>query len=138
MSEMKLPPDVAFHPEPRLFVWKPHGCLDEKAINKIIAFIGEQEAVLREPFKRFTDFSALDLVDLNFRYVFHIALYRRLTYANHPETKSAFLVTSEEAEHFAKLHGMLTDHSPLHVAVFEQREAAAQWLGVPLETLEMS
>jgi hypothetical protein len=30
---------------------------------------------------------------------------------------------------------MLTDYSPLHVALFTDRTAAAKWLGVPLEAL---
>jgi len=37
--------------------------------------------------------------------------------------------------HYAKLHAMLTDYSPLHVALFTDRAAAAKWLGVPLEAL---
>jgi hypothetical protein len=134
---MEMPPDVVFHPSPRLFAWKPRGVLDETAVNKIIAFIGEQEAAANEPFLRFADLTALDLVELNFKYVFHVALYRRLTYAGHPSTKSAFLVTSPEATQFVKLHWMLTDHSPLHVSMFEDRAAAAEWLEVPPAMLEM-
>jgi hypothetical protein len=30
---------------------------------------------------------------------------------------------------------MLTDYSPLDVALFTERAAAAKWLGVPLEAL---
>jgi hypothetical protein len=29
----------------------------------------------------------------------------------------------------------VTDHSPLKVAMFKEREAAAKWLDVPVETL---
>jgi hypothetical protein len=133
---MKLPPDVLFHPAPRLFVWKPRGILDEKAVNRVIVFVGEQEAASQEPFLRFADLTAIDTVQLNFKYVFHIALYRRLTYANHSATKAAFLVTDEEAEHFVKLHAMLTDHSALQVAEFKEIQAAAKWLGVPRELLD--
>jgi hypothetical protein len=133
---MKLPPDVIFHPVPRLFVWKPRGVLDEKAVNKIMMFVGEQEAASQEPFLRFADLTAIDMVELNFKYVFHIALYRRLTYARHAATKAAFLVTGKEAAHFVKLHKMLTDRSALQVAEFTEVQAAAKWLGVPCELLE--
>jgi hypothetical protein len=34
-----------------------------------------------------------------------------------------------------KLHAMLTDYSPLHVALFTDRAAAAKWFGVPVEAL---
>jgi hypothetical protein len=30
---------------------------------------------------------------------------------------------------------MLTDYSPLHVALFTDRAAVANWLGVPLQAL---
>jgi len=79
--------------------------------------------------------SALDAVDLNFDFVFHIALGRRLSAAPRPTVKSAFYVTSPTSTHYVKLHAMLTDYSPLHVALFTDRAAAARWLGVPLETL---
>jgi hypothetical protein len=132
---MKLPPDVTFFEAHDLFVWKPRGVLNEATINKITAFVGEQEATLGKPFNRFTDMSLIDSVDLNFKFVFHVALYRRLSYAGHPKAKSAFYVRTPAAAHYAKLHAILTDHSPLNVALFEEREAAAKWLGVPVEIL---
>jgi hypothetical protein len=48
---MKLPPDVTFHEAHGLFVWKPRGILNEATINKITAFVGEQEATFGKPFK---------------------------------------------------------------------------------------
>jgi hypothetical protein len=36
---------------------------------------------------------------------------------------------------YVKLHAMLTDYSPLHAALFTDRAAAANWLGVPLRAL---
>jgi hypothetical protein len=37
--------------------------------------------------------------------------------------------------HYARMHALLTQGSPLNVRVFQDREEAAQWLGVPLERL---
>jgi hypothetical protein len=51
--------------------------------------------------------------------------------------KSALLVTDPELARYIKLHAIMTDHSPLHVEMFEDREAAADWLGVPNCCLEM-
>jgi hypothetical protein len=116
-------------------LWKPHGILDEALVNEIVAFIETAEERASKPFNRFIDFSALDMVDLNFKFVFHIALHRRLSYAQHPAVKSAFYVTSPATAHYAKLHAMLTDYSPLDVALFTERAAAAKWLGVPVEAL---
>lgn len=133
---MKLPSDVIFHPELNFLAWRPCGSLDEKRVNQIIRFIGNQEAASPAPFNRFTDLSALDAVDLNFKYVFHVALYRRLTYTGREPVKSAFFVTSPDASHYIKLHAILTDHSPLRVRLFETRESAADWLEVPVDLLQ--
>jgi hypothetical protein len=104
-------------------------------VTEIVAFIDAAEARASAPFNRFCDTTVLDAVDLNFKFVFHVALHRRLVYARHPPVKSAFWVTSPATTHYAKLHAMLTDYSPLEVALFTERTAAAKWLGVPVEAL---
>jgi len=132
---LKLPADVLFRKNLSLILWKPRGILDEATVNEIIAFIEAIEKRSREPLNRFSDLSALDAVDLNFDFVFHIALGRRLSAAPRPAVKSAFDVATAASTHYVKLHAMLTDYSPLHVALFTDRAAAAKWLGVPLEAL---
>ncbi len=133
---MKLPPaDIEFHEDVRLIVWRPRGVLNEAALKHIRTLIGELEATSNEPFNRFTDGQALDAIDLNFRYVFDFSLFRCLSYAGRPPVKSAILVTSLTLAHYSKLHAMLTQGSPIKVRIFEDREAAAEWLGVPLELL---
>ena len=101
----------------------------------MVAFTETVEKRNRQPLNRFVDLSALDAVDLNFKFVFHVALSRRLSATPRPAVKSAFYVTSPAATHYAKLHAMLTDYSPLDVALFTDRDVAAKWLGVPLEAL---
>src|SRR5438093_6724781 len=101
-------------------VWKPHGILDQALVNEIVAFVEAAEERAQKPFNRFADLSALDAVDLNFRFVFDIALHRRLAFESHPPVKTAFYVTSPATTHYAKLHAMLTDHSPLHVSLFHR------------------
>jgi len=132
---MKLPADVTYIEDVSLFIWRPRGVLDEVVVNKILAFLADQENKLGRPFDRFTDMSALNAVDLTFKYVFHVALYRRLSRVGREVVKSAFLVADPEIARYIKLHAIMTDHSPLKVAMFEEAEAAAQWLGVAVETL---
>ena len=132
---MKLPADVTFIEDVRLFIWRPRGVLNEELVNKILAFIADQENTLGRPFDRFTDTSALNAVDLTFRYVFHVALYRRLSRLDREVVKSAFFVTNSEIAHYIKLHAIMADHSPLKVAMFEEHAAAAKWLGVSVEIL---
>ncbi len=132
---MKLPAHVLFRKDLSLFLWKPHGILDQVAVNEVVAFVDAAEARVKAPFNRFADLSALDAVDLNFRFVFDIALHRRLTHAQRPNVKAAFYVTSETTTHYAKLHEMLTDYSSLDVDLFTDIDAAAKWLGVPVQAL---
>jgi len=132
---MKLPPDLEFQEDIRLLVWRPRGLLNEAAINKILGALEDLEAKLQEPFNRFFDTLGHDEVELNFRYVIHVSLHRRLSYAGRPPVKSAILATDAAMVHYAKLHAVLTQGSPINVRVFQKREDAAQWLGVPLEVL---
>ena len=67
-----------------------------------------------KPFNRFSD--------LSFAESFHLI-------------KSAFYVAHPEAARLVKIHALMTDLSPLEVEMFEEREGAAKWLGVPVELL---
>ena len=135
---MKLPPDVECIEDASLLIWRPRGVLNEATVNRIIAFLGDREGKVGSPFNRFTDMSALNAVDLTFNYVFHVALFRRLSRLGREVVKSAFLVTDPERARYVKLHAIMTDHSPLKVAIFKERPAAAKWLGVPVELLKRS
>ena len=136
---MKLPPtDTQFHEDVRLLVWKPHGVLNEAALKHITELIGDLEATSDKPFNRFTDTQALEAIDLNFRYAFDFSLFRRLSYAGRSPVKSAILVPSIALAHYSKMHEVLTRHSSIEVRIFEEREAAAKWLGVPVELLIIS
>lgn len=130
--------DIQFHEDVRLLVWIPRGVLNEAGLKHIRELIGDLEATSDEPFNRFTDGQALDAIDLNFRYVFDFALFRRLSYAGRPPVKSAILVTSLTLAHYSKLHEMLTRGSSIKVRIFGERKAAAKWLRVPVEFLSFS
>jgi len=132
---MKLLPDVEFHEDVRLLVWRPHGVLNEAAINEVIGVIEDLEAKLQEPFNRFSDTLAADEVELNFKYIIQASLHRRLAYTGHPPVRSAILPTDSTMIHYARLHALLTQGSPINVRVFQDREEAAKWLNVPVELL---
>ena len=134
---MQAPLDVQFHEELRLLLWKPRGVLDEKVVNQILAFMGQEEAISDANNLRFIDTTALTAIDLNFQYVFHIALYRRLSRVGRPTIKSAFLVEDDALAHYFKLHALLTNHSSLQVRIFNEREAIATWLNVPVKLLDL-
>jgi hypothetical protein len=132
---MKLPPDVEFHEDVRLVVWRPRGVLNKAAVNRIISVIGELEATLKQPFNRFADTLQADAIDLNFEYIIRVFLYRRFFYGKRPPVKAAVLATDSTIIHHAQLHAVLTHGSPINVRIFQDRKEAAQWLGVPVELL---
>jgi hypothetical protein len=132
---MKLPPEVQFYEDIRLLVYRPRGLLDETAINRIVSIIGDLEAKLQEPFNRFFETLGHDEVELNFRYVIQVSLYRVLSYGDRPPVKSAILATDTTIGHYFQLHAIITEESPINVRIFQKREDAAKWLGVPIERL---
>lgn len=132
---MNPPPGVECFEEARLFIWRPRGVINEAVLNKILAYLVLQEGRFRRPFDRFSDLSLIDAVDVTFRYVFHFALYRRLSRVGREALRSAILVTSPEVERYVKLHALVTDRSPLKVSIFKDYEKAAKWLELPVELL---
>jgi hypothetical protein len=132
---MKLPTEIEFYPDIRLLIYRPRGLIDEAAINKITSVIDDLEAATQEPFNRFSDTSEIHEVELNFRYVIHVSLHRRLAHVGHAPVKSAILATEPTLVHYARLLVLLTEGSSIKVRVFHERTEAAQWLGVPIERL---
>ena len=132
---MKLAPDIEFHDDVRLLIYRPRGVIDEAAVQKVVDVLEDLEAKLQKPFNRFSDTLAADEVELNFKYVIQVSLCRRLSYAGHPPVKSAILATDSTMIHYARLHALLTQGSPINVRIFQDREEAAKWLGVPIERL---
>jgi hypothetical protein len=132
---MKLPPEVQFHEDIRLLIYKPCGVLNEQSVDKIVSIIGDLEAKLQEPFNRFFDTLGHDEVELNFRYVIQVSLYRVLSYGDRPPVKSAILATDTTIGHYCQLHAIITEEFPINVRIFQKREDVAKWLGVPIERL---
>ena len=132
---MKLSHDIEFHEDIRLLIYRPLGLLNEVSVNKIVDVIGDLEARLNEPFNRFFDTLGHDEVELNFRYVIQISMHRALSYRDRPPVKSAILATDTTITHYCQLHAIITKDSPINVRIFQKREDAAKWLGVPLERL---
>jgi hypothetical protein len=134
---MKLPPEIEFHEDIRLLVYRPCGLIDEAAINKVISVIEDLEAATQEPFNRFSDTTETHEIELNFRYVIHVSIHRRLSYKGRAPVKSAILATDSTLVHYARLLALLTQGSSIKVQIFQDRKEAAQWLGVPPKLLTL-
>jgi hypothetical protein len=134
-AAMKLPPELQFHQNIRLLIYRPRGLIDEEAINKVVSAIEDLEATTQEPFNRFSDTTDTHQVELNFRYVIHVSLHRRFSHKGRAPVKSAILATDSTVVHYARLLALLTQGSSIRVKVFQDSKEAARWLGVPVELL---
>ena len=132
---MTRPPDIEFLEDIRLLIYKPRGSLNEASVTRAVEVLTDLEAMLKEPFNRFSDTSAIDRVELNYQYVIQVSLYRVLSYADRPPVKSAILATESTVGHYFQLHAIITEESPINVRIFQQRKDAAKWLGVAVERL---
>ena len=132
---MTLPPDIEFLEDIRLLIYKPRGSLNEASVTRAVEVLTDLEAMLKEPFNRFSDTSGIDRVELNYQYVIQVSLYRVLSYADRPPVKSAILATESTVGHYFQLHAIITEESPINVRIFQQRKDAAKWLGVAVERL---
>jgi hypothetical protein len=132
---LKLPPDIEFHKDIRLLIYRPKGLINEVEINRVIGIIEGIEAASQEPFNRFSDTSEAHEVELNFRYVIEVSLHRRLAHKGRVPVKSAILATDSTVIHYARLLVLLTEGSSIKVRVLQDQREAAEWLGVPVELL---
>jgi hypothetical protein len=132
--KLPLPPDVEFHEDIGLLMYRPRASLDRAAFNKIPSLIGELEFTLKKPFNRFLDTTAANVVDLNVEYIRGVSLYRRRFYGDRPPIKTAILATDSTIAEYGRLHASLAEGSPLNVRVFQDRKEAAQCLDVPVRT----
>ncbi|MFL6514284.1 MAG: hypothetical protein ACJ8M1_04610 [Chthoniobacterales bacterium] len=132
-----LPRHMVFHHDLHLLVFRPKEIITKKAIDKDIEYLERIEDKMKAPFNRFTDLSRIPQMGLTFEDVFRISLHRRVKYGKGPPVKSAFYVTTAETARAVRTHALLTQHSPLLVKMFEDFDAAAKWLGVASEDLQI-
>src|SRR5947199_9494252 len=107
MDEVPFPevgPDLQFHEDLRLIVWKPRGILDEAAVNKVLADLQRREAAADRPFNRFSDLSVVEFFHLTFKYVLHVGLSRRLSYPDRERVKSGFFVRHHKPARIVKIY----------------------------------
>jgi hypothetical protein len=50
---MKLSPDVEFHEDIRLLMYRPSGLIHEAALQEVVNILEELKAKLQQPFNRF-------------------------------------------------------------------------------------
>jgi hypothetical protein len=135
MAAMKDFPNTRYHVKSRLVTWHPRGVLDDEFADKVVAFVEAEESLADAPFDRFSDFSGLTEVHLKIGHTFQIVERRRADSAGRDRVKSAFFSDRIISFGIARLYEELMAGSAVEVRAFRAREAAAEWLGVPIEIL---
>ena len=123
-----------YYPKFKLTTWHPQGILDEALADKIIAFVESEEHIQDAPFDRYTDFSAITEIRVNFKYILGTARYRRVV---RQPVKSAFFADNPVTFRVAQLYErLMSDAIMIRVHSFSDRKAAGDWLEVPPTILE--
>jgi hypothetical protein len=118
-----------------LMVGRPNGILDAQTAERLADFIEIKEEQLEAGFNRFCDLTCLDSINLSSGDLHQLAARRRAFNPNNVHVKSAFLATHPLAFGVARTYEFLL-HSPrIEVRVFQDLEAAAEWLSVKPDTL---
>ncbi len=130
---LKAFPRTRYFPKCRLVTWHPQGVLDDVVADQIVDFIEMEECIQTAPFDRFLDLSGQTHVRLQAGHLFQIA--RRRHRAIQP-VKSALWANKVITLSVAYVYETLMASATIKVRVFREREAAAEWLGVPLPILD--
>ena len=125
-------PRYWYYPKFRLATCYPVGVLTDAVADQIIEFVEMEEHDQDELFDRSTDFSGLTKIRLKVKHMFEIVRRRRS--AREP-VNSAFFADQPVTLSIAKMYEGLMERAMITVRVFEKRETAAEWLGVPLQIL---
>lgn len=134
---MKLPPELEFYEDIHLLIYRPQGVIDETTVKKVVSVLEDLKPDWKSRSIDFrirslpTKLSSISKTSLNSLYV-DACLIRGIR-----PVKSAILATDSTMIHYARLHALLTQGSPINVRVFKDRQDAADWLGVPHERLEI-
>ncbi len=126
-------PDAVYYPKFRLMTWHPIGIFDAALADNVRQFIEWEEYIQDAPFDRYTDLSGITEVQVNLQRLSEVARRRRNVLQ---PVRSAIFADKAHSFVIAQIYESLMEQAvAITVRAFRQREAAAQWLGVPVEIL---
>jgi hypothetical protein len=124
-------PRTWYHARWRLLTWYPRGVLNEAFADQVIEFIEMEERIQEAPFDRYADLSGLTHIRIGIDHIIHTARRRRKV--KQPAKSALF---ADNPFGVAHSYELLMSDAMIEVRAFKERTAAAQWLEVPLKTLE--
>ena len=98
-----------------------------------MAVLELDETFERMPFHRYTNLSLLTDIHLKIGHIFEIAEHRR---AAAEPIRSAFFADTTVGFGIAQMYETLMQGAVIHVRAFRDCDAAAEWLGVPVQLLQ--
>jgi hypothetical protein len=107
--------------------------LNEAFADQVIEFIEMEERIQEAPFDRYADLSGLTQIRIGIDHIIHTARRRRKV---KQPAKSALLADNAMIFGVAHSYELLMADAMIEVRAFKECAAAAQWLEVPLKTLE--
>jgi hypothetical protein len=127
-------PHARFHRELALLTWHPDGTLDDDHADEALELMEATEPMEEKGFHRYWDMTRYDRIQLNLDHIVRLARRRR-RYKG-PPVKSAFYAVRLISLNIAHMYEELMEGSRIQVGIFGDREAAAEWLGVPVIVLQ--
>jgi hypothetical protein len=126
-------PRTWYHPKWRLLTWFPRGVLNEAFADQVIEFIQMEESSQEAPFDRYADLSGLTHIRLGIEHIIHSARRRRKV---KQPVKMALFANNPISFGVAHSYELLMYDAMIEVRAFKKRTGAAEWLEVPIKTLE--
>jgi hypothetical protein len=126
-------PRTWYHPRWKLLTWHPRGVLNEAFADQVIEFIEFEESIQEAPFDRYVDLSGLNKIRIGIDHIIHTARRRRSV---RQPVKVALFADNPTGFNIAHSYELLMYNAMIEVRAFRKRTAAAEWLEVPLKTLE--
>jgi hypothetical protein len=126
-------PRTWYHSKWRLLTWFPLGVLNEAFADQVIEFIEMEERIQEAPFDRYADLSGLTHIRIGIDHIIHTARRRRNV---RQPVKSALFADNPLSFSVAHSYELLMCDAMIEVRAFNKRTAAAEWLEVPLKTLD--
>jgi hypothetical protein len=118
-----------------LLVGRLKGVLDPKMAAKIVEFVEIKEIAARTGFNRFCDMTQLEGIDLSSEDVIQLAARRRMFNPNDIRVKSVFFARDPLAFGIARMYERILNSPRIEVRVWDDIQAAADWLGVNVDRL---
>lgn len=117
----------------QLLTWYPRGVLNEAFADQMIVFIEMEERIQEAPFDRYVDLSGLTHIRIG---IDHIILTARRRRSVKQPVKTALFADKPISFSVAHSYELLMHDAMIEVRAFNKRTAAAEWLEVPLKSLD--